>query len=64
MHVTDIDPSRPGKEFFTVHKGGTYAPYGYSMRDAATGEVLFGAYSGKDTGRGNDRRRGPRRSRH
>ncbi|QDG65515.1 rhamnogalacturonan lyase [Pseudarthrobacter sp. NIBRBAC000502772] len=52
MHVTDIDPARPGKEIFTVHEGGTYAPYGYAMRDAATGEALFGAYSGKDTGRG------------
>ncbi|MCT9623647.1 rhamnogalacturonan lyase [Pseudarthrobacter equi] len=52
MHVADIDPNRPGKEIFTVHEGGTYAPYGYAMRDAATGEVLFGAYSGKDTGRG------------
>ena len=28
------------------------APYGYALRDAATGEVLFGAYSGRDTGRG------------
>jgi hypothetical protein len=52
MHVTDIDPARPGKEIFTVHEGAAYAPYGYAMRDAATGEVLFGAYSGKDTGRG------------
>lgn len=52
MHVTDIDPNRPGKEIFTVHEGGTWAPYGYAMRDAGTGEVLFGAYSGKDTGRG------------
>ncbi|MEE2521897.1 rhamnogalacturonan lyase [Pseudarthrobacter sp. J75] len=52
MHVADIDPDRPGKEIFTVHEGGTWAPYGYAMRDAATGEVLFGEYSGKDTGRG------------
>ncbi|MGN6441537.1 MAG: rhamnogalacturonan lyase [Arthrobacter sp.] len=52
MHVADIDPNRPGKEIFTVHEGAAYAPYGYAMRDAATGEVLFGAYSGKDTGRG------------
>ncbi|MGN7149923.1 rhamnogalacturonan lyase [Arthrobacter sp. SAFR-179] len=52
MHVADIDPARPGKEIFTVHEGASYAPYGYAMRDAATGEVLFGAYSGKDTGRG------------
>ncbi|THE06494.1 rhamnogalacturonan lyase [Microbacterium oleivorans] len=52
MHVGDFDPNRPGKEIFTVHEGGAYAPYGTAMRDAATGEVLFGAYSGKDTGRG------------
>jgi hypothetical protein len=52
MHVTDIDPDRPGKEIFTVHEGGTYAPFGMAMRDAATGEVLFGTYSGRDTGRG------------
>ncbi|GLY05532.1 rhamnogalacturonan lyase [Actinoplanes sp. NBRC 101535] len=52
MHVTDIDPDRPGLEIFTVHEGATYAPYGMAMRDAATGEVLFGTYSGRDTGRG------------
>jgi rhamnogalacturonan lyase-like protein len=52
MHVTDIDPDRPGLEIFTVHEGATYAPYGMAMRDAATGEVLFGSYSGRDTGRG------------
>jgi hypothetical protein len=52
MHVTDIDPDRAGLEIFTVHEGATYAPYGMAMRDAATGEVLFGSYSGRDTGRG------------
>ena len=52
MHVTDIDPDRPGLEIFTVHEGGTFAPYGTALRDAATGEVIFGAYSGRDTGRG------------
>lgn len=52
MHVTDIDPARPGLEIFTVHEGGAYAPYGTALRDAATGEVIFGAYSGRDTGRG------------
>jgi hypothetical protein len=51
MHVTDIDPSRPGLEMWTCHEGGRWAPYGSVMRDAATGEVLFGAYSGRDTGR-------------
>jgi rhamnogalacturonan endolyase len=52
MHVTDIDPDHPGMEIFTVHEGAAFAPYGYAMRDAGTGDVLFGAYSGKDTGRG------------
>jgi hypothetical protein len=51
MHVTDIDPNRPGLEIWTAHEGATFAPYGSAMRDAATGEVLFGAYSGRDTGR-------------
>ncbi|MEU1973701.1 rhamnogalacturonan lyase [Microbacterium sp. NPDC019599] len=51
MHVTDIDPNRPGLEVWTAHEGATFAPYGSVMRDAATGEVLFGAYSGRDTGR-------------
>jgi rhamnogalacturonan endolyase len=52
MHVTDIDPARPGLEIFTVHEGATNAPYGYALRDAATGETIYGEYSGKDTGRG------------
>ncbi|WP_265520423.1 rhamnogalacturonan lyase [Oerskovia flava] len=52
MHVTDIDPDRPGLEIFTVHEGGTWAPYGWALRDAATGEILDGRYSGRDTGRG------------
>ncbi|WP_269186791.1 rhamnogalacturonan lyase [Modestobacter sp. VKM Ac-2983] len=52
MHVTDIDPQRPGLEVFTVHENGAGAPYGYALRDAATGEVIWGGYTGKDTGRG------------
>lgn len=52
LHVADIDPDRPGLEIFMVHEGGAYAPYGYALRDARTGEVIYGAYTGKDTGRG------------
>ncbi|PAE40802.1 rhamnogalacturonan lyase [Bacillus sp. 7884-1] len=52
MHVTDIDPSRPGMEIFMVHEGAAWAPYGYSLRDAKTGEIIYGGYTGKDTGRG------------
>ncbi|OLF16369.1 rhamnogalacturonan lyase [Actinophytocola xanthii] len=52
MHVTDIDPARPGLELYMVHEGARSAPYGHALRDARTGEVLFGDYSGVDTGRG------------
>ncbi|GAA4717575.1 hypothetical protein GCM10023216_02030 [Isoptericola chiayiensis] len=52
MHVTDILPERPGLEAFMVHEGGAWAPFGTSLLDAATGEVLEGVYSGRDTGRG------------
>ena len=51
MHVTDIDPQRPGLEIFGCHENATMAPYGYTLRDAATGEVLYGEYTGRDTGR-------------
>ena len=33
-------------------RAATFAPYGYALRDAATGEVLYGDYTGRDTGRG------------
>lgn len=52
MHVADIDPDRPGLEIYTVHENGPNAPYGHVLRDAATGEVLWGEYTGVDTGRG------------
>ncbi|GAA1403680.1 rhamnogalacturonan lyase [Catellatospora coxensis] len=52
LHVTDIDPDRPGLEIYMVHEGGTFAPYGHTLRDARTGEVIFGDYTGRDTGRG------------
>lgn len=52
MHVTDIDPSRPGLEIYTVHENGPNAPYGSVLRDAATGDVIWGEYTGVDTGRG------------
>lgn len=52
MHVTDVDPSRDGMEIYTVHENGAKAPYGYVLRAAETGEVLWGGYTGRDTGRG------------
>lgn len=52
QHVGDFDPDRDGLEIFTVHEGGEWAPYGYVMRAAEDGEVLWGGYTGVDTGRG------------
>ena len=50
-HLGDLDPTRPGLEFFNVHEH-VDSPYGMDFRDAATGEVLWGVYTGVDTGRG------------
>ncbi|MFC5827449.1 rhamnogalacturonan lyase [Nonomuraea insulae] len=52
MHVGDFDPDRPGLEIWTVHEGASSAPYGWALREAATGKVIHGGYSGVDTGRG------------
>ncbi|THF83857.1 rhamnogalacturonan lyase [Cohnella fermenti] len=52
LHVANIDPDRPGLEIFMVHENGVHAPYGYTLRDAATGEVLHGAFADGDVGRG------------
>ncbi|MFV3126015.1 rhamnogalacturonan lyase [Niveispirillum sp. KHB5.9] len=53
MHVSDLDPLRPGLEKFGVHEvpsrnGGI----GAAMLDAATGKVLWSTPTDKDTGRG------------
>lgn len=52
LHVGHFDPDRPGQEIFSVHEGGAWAPYGYAMRDAASGETLWGGFTGTDVGRG------------
>ena len=51
MHLSDLNPNRPGLEMFQVHEEkGTYA---WDVHDAATGEVLLkGGPSGVDNGRG------------
>ncbi len=51
QHVGDLDPSRPGLEVYSCHED-TGSAYGYEMRDARTGEILYGAYTGTDNGRG------------
>lgn len=51
MHVANIDPDRPGLEIFNVFEGGSAVPYGYALRDAETGEAIFGEYATVDLGR-------------
>ncbi|MCX7715624.1 MAG: stalk domain-containing protein [Clostridia bacterium] len=51
QHVGDFIPSRPGLEVFSVHEDSSVA-YGEEMRDARTGEILFGADEDGDVGRG------------
>jgi len=53
MHVSDLDPARPGLEKWGVHEnvranGGV----GGAMLDARTGEVLWSTPAERDTGRG------------
>lgn len=50
-HFGDLDPLRPGLEVFSVHEH-TDSPYGMELRDAATGEIIWGIKTGIDTGRG------------
>lgn len=49
LHLGDFLPERPGMEVFMVHEE---KPYGYDLRDAATGEFLLHKTEDGDTGRG------------
>ncbi len=50
MHLSDIDPDRPGLEVWSIHENPRH-PNGANLRDARTGEVIFGLDL-KDPGRG------------
>ncbi|MFT4089176.1 MAG: rhamnogalacturonan lyase [Asticcacaulis sp.] len=53
LHVSDLDPTRPGLERFGVHESmRDSGNRGAVMLDAATGEVLWATSAEKDTGRG------------
>jgi len=50
LHVSDMDPDRPGLEVFMPHESGGN---GMTYRDAATGEILWQIRApGEDVGRG------------
>jgi rhamnogalacturonan endolyase len=50
LHVSDLDPSRPGLEVFAIHENPKH-PHATNLRDARTGEVLWSKPS-RDVGRG------------
>ena len=50
LHLSDIDPDRPGLEVFGIHERPRHA-HGANLRDAATGKVIWGLRS-PDVGRG------------
>ncbi len=49
LHISDMNPDRPGLEIFMVHEE---SPYGAHLLDAATGEVIWAATGSADNGRG------------
>lgn len=51
QHISDFIPDRPGLEIYSVHED-PKADYGQEMRDARTGEILFGSDEDGDIGRG------------
>ncbi len=50
LHLSDIDPNRPGLEVFAIHEKPRHT-YAVELRDAATGKPLWGKPS-SDVGRG------------
>ena len=48
QHLGDFDPDRPGLEYIMSHES---APFGFSYRDAATGELLLHVEGSDDTER-------------
>lgn len=57
LHVSDLDPARPGLEVWGVHENeepvrGYENGFGAAMYDARTGEIIFGVGPGRDVGRG------------
>ena len=55
MHVSDLDPNRPGLEVFDIHENPKH-PFGLEFRDASTGAMIWGKPDGTeaspDVGRG------------
>lgn len=51
MHVGRFTPESEGFDYFGIHEHAN-CPYGIEARDAGTGKIRFGYFTGMDTGRG------------
>lgn len=51
QHTGDLIPDRAGLEVFSVHESAS-AAFGMEMRDARTGEIIWGSWENSDVGRG------------
>ncbi|MBC7915445.1 MAG: rhamnogalacturonan lyase [Pyrinomonadaceae bacterium] len=53
LHVSDLDPSKPGQEVFGIHENETNADGpGVALYNARTGEIYWSGSTGQDVGRG------------
>lgn len=53
LHMTDMDPDRPGMEVFQPHESpSSYGPNAAEFRDARTGALIWGVQASGDIGRG------------
>ena len=52
QHMSDLDPSRPGMEIWSIHEHPPAERAGVELRNARTGEIYFAAAHGVDVGRG------------
>ncbi len=48
MHVSDLDPNRPGLEVFAIHENAKH-PHAIEFRDASTGKLLWSKPGGTET---------------
>ncbi len=51
IHITDIDPDRPGLEIVSCFEGGEWAAYDWALRDTETNTAIFGNPGQTDFGR-------------
>jgi rhamnogalacturonan endolyase len=52
IHVSDLDPDRPGLEVWEVHEESAGLSKGFEMHDARTGEIIWSGSVSADNGRG------------